>query len=389
MPLNMDLWDGLHCPHCCIYCYADAFRASLYSSFFDNYKTLKLRYCNAKFYKEKLNQLFKFRGEVRKAKGEVDKAVALDIPIRLGIRFDNFHIQEFKQGISLEMLRFLSENEYPVMINTKSWVIGSPKYVRALKENKGGSAVHITLISSDEELLKKIEPGAPSFEKRLKAIKNLTSEGIRVVARIEPFMVFINDEKSKVEEYIEKVWNAGVRNITFDTYSYSANNPGIRNNFYRVGYDFERMWRLTTDSQPIGSLLLEKFMDLFRDKGFSVSTFDLGNVYNNSQNICCEVGDLFKGFNYGSIVIALRFIKEKYPNSVSWSNFSEYVESKGGFLSDKLKILTKKLWNCEGNDSFSISWGENIIPFGLDTDGIIWRYSEKQNYRSKILENLL
>src|SRR5512146_936625 len=31
MPFNMDIWDGLLCPYNCLYCYANAFRASLYT----------------------------------------------------------------------------------------------------------------------------------------------------------------------------------------------------------------------------------------------------------------------------------------------------------------------------------------------------------------------
>ncbi len=392
MPLNMDLWDGLHCPHCCLYCFADTFRASLYSAFFDNYKTLKLRHCNSSFYKRELDKLFPLRGNIDKAKGEVAKAIAMEIPIRLGIRFDDFHDQERLQKISLGMLQYLKDNEYPVMINTKSYVIGLPDYVKALADNKAGSAVHVTLISSDEELLKKIEPGAPSFSRRLKAMKNLTEAGVRVVARIEPFMVFINDEKEKVEQYIESIWEAGVRNITFDTYSYSANNPGIRNNFYNIGYDFERMWLATTDSQPIGSFLLGKFMDLFKEKGFSCSTFDSGNVDTNSQSICCEVGDLFKEYNYGSMIMAIRFIKDKSKlnKSVKWSDFSELVDINGGFLSEKLRLEMKHLWNCEGNESFSVGWGNHLIPVGRDEDGIIWKYkSDSEDYRERMLENLL
>lgn len=389
MPLNMDVWNGLHCPHCCMYCYADYFRSSLYSSFFDNYKTLKLRHCNSKFYMKEMDKLFLLRGEINKAEGEVEKAIAMNIPIRFGIQFDNFHEQEYKQKISLGMLKYLANNEYPTMINTKSYVIGLPEYVKALADNPAGTAVHITLISSDEELLKKMEPGAPTFKKRIETIKQLTDAGIRVVARIEPYMIFINDKKDAVYEYIDKIIEAGVKNLTFDTYSYSAKGKGIRNNFDQIGYDFKKMFLLTSDSQPIGSLLLGKFMELFRKKGLSVSTFDCGNIPTNSQSICCEVGDIFTGFNHGSMVMAVRLIKNR-KKPTHWKHFESYVNKNGGFLSDSLRIDIKKLWNCEGNIAFSIGWGVKIRPLGRDDDGIIWEYKKESiDYREKILEGLI
>jgi hypothetical protein len=104
-----------------------------------------------------------------------------------------------------------------------------------------------------------------------------------------------------------------VRNITFDTYSYTAHNQGIRQSFINNGFDWDRIFHIGCESQGFGSILLGKFMDLFREKGFSCSTFDMGNVPDNDDNICCEVGDLFKnyGFNYGCTVYAARMIAKR------------------------------------------------------------------------------
>jgi hypothetical protein len=195
-----------------------------------------------------------------------------------------------------------------------------------------------------------------------------------------------------VEKYIEDVWNAGVRNITFDTYSYSANNPGIRDNFVKLGYDYKRMFVLTSDSQAVGSLLLGSFMDLFRAKGFSCSTFDLGNVPTNQQTVCCEVGDWFEDskFNLGSAVAAIRFIMSRGEKETTWTDYENYVEDNGGFLSQALKDDVFGLWNLGGNSAYFVSWAPGIMPAGEDNEGrTVWKYDSRNDFRKRILEDCL
>lgn len=392
MPFNMDIWDSTICPFGCRYCYANAYKSSLYTAFYDNSKTIGLRHCNPNYYKQEMDKMLKYRsfnrGEKQNLFG-IDKAFALEIPMRMGIRFEDFLPKERKEGISLTMLQYLKDIEYPVMINSKSDLPAEDAYVRALSENKAGAAIHITLISSNNDVLKKLEPGAPSYDRRIAAMKVLSNAGVRVVARIEPYLFLLTDDKAEVEKYIQDVWDAGVRHITFDTYSYTALNPGIRQSFINEGYDFDRLFLAGCDSQPLGSLLLGKFMELFREKGFSCSTFDMGNVSSNDQAVCCEVGDWFKGeFSYGCTVMAARFIKLSKGNYVSWKDFETWVNGHGGFLTEGLKMEVKMLWNLQGNVAYSHRWAAGLTPVGMDEDGTIWTY-EETDYREELLNSMI
>lgn len=391
LPLNMDVWDGLICPFACRYCYANAFRASLYTAFFDNSKTMGFRHCNPEHYKTELDKLMAFRGkDPHSINSDIRKAIAMDIPIRFGIRFEDFLKEEKKAKISLQMLQYLASQGYPVMINTKSDLVGEEEYVGALASNKGKAAVHITMISCRDELLGAIEPGAPTFERRLQAAKNLTKEGVRVVARIEPYLMFVNDKREDVEEYMERVWGAGIRNITFDTYSYTANNPGIRQAFINEGIDFERLFTMGADSQALGSFMLNKFMGEFQKYGFSTSSFDMGCVPSNDQAVCCEVGDWFEGgFNYGSTVYASRYIVAQKGREVSWKMYQKWVNKMGGFLSPALELAVKELWNIAGQDAYSHVWSQGLTPCGTDEDGLVWKYEAGHDFRKDIFEAAL
>jgi len=393
MPLNIDTWDGLLCPFGCKYCYANAFRASLYTAFFDNSKTMGFRHCKPDKYKRELDALMKLRRtdpHSLNGKSPVARAIALEIPMRFGIRFEDFLKAEAELGISLELLNYLADIGYPVMINTKSALIGRDDYVEALARNIGKAAVHITLISSNNRLLKRLEPGAPSYRARLKAMKKLVAAGVRVVARIEPYLVFLTDEPADVEQYIHDLLNIGVRNITFDTYSYTAKNPGIRGSFARLGYDWDRLFLLGADSQPLGSLLLGKFMDLFRAHGIKCSTFDMGNVPDNDQDICCEVGDWFEGgWNNGCEVMASRFIRSREGKPTCWKDFQQFVDEQGGFLSNSLREQVHVLWNGEGSQvAYSHLWSRGIRPVGWDEDGMIWAY-DGTDFRQELLNDLV
>jgi len=390
MCLNIDVWDGLLCPYGCKYCFADSFRATLYTAFFDNAKTMGLRHCDPDRYKRDLGELFNYRlTDPHTHVNPVRKAIAMNMPLRLGIRFEDFTKREKKDGVSLELLRYLASENYPVMINTKSDLIGHDDYVRALADNKGKAAVHITLISSDDKLLKELEPNAPSYQQRINAMKSLVDAGIRVVARVEPYAVFLNDDESAVYRYIEDVWDAGVRNITFDSYSYTGRDPGIIRNWANLGLDWDRMFLVSAESQPVSSYMLGSFMEMFREKGFSCSTFDMGNVPTNSQDICCEVTDLFTDsqFNYGCTVMAARFVRQT-EGSVGWGAYEGWVMEHGGFLSPALKAEVKQLWNAVGNNAYSQCWAPGIVPVGIDQDGIVWEYdSDVVDFRQDIFNN--
>jgi len=390
MSLNVDCWDGLTCEHACAYCFADNFRASLYTSFFDNGKSMSFRYCNPDYFKAELDKLMVHRGTNYSGDNGVIKAISLGMPIRLGIRFEDFLPVEKEKGVSLAFLKYLRSIEYPVMINTKSDLVGEDNYLEELSGNKAKSAVHITMISADEELMKKIESGAPSFKRRIQAAKNLVDAGIKVVARIEPFMLFINDNPDIVKEYVEVLKWAGVKSITLDSYSYSAYNMGIKNKFMSLGYDFDRMFTLMSDCQWLGSLVLGKFMEYLRSEGFSCSTFDFGNVPDNNDPVCCEVGKWFgtDHFCYGNIVSAIRFISSRGEEYATWGDYENHVINNGGFLTSQLQNEVKGLWNCIGNSAYFVDWGNGIIPYGMDKDGVVWAV-EKRDFRDDLFTQII
>lgn len=386
MPLNLDVADGFICPFNCTYCFANYFRASLYSSFFDNWRKMGLRYADTDRLKKEIDL-----ARAGKGASDVNKALQLRIPIRFGIRFEDFLPGEKKQGKALSMLEYLRKIDYPVMINTKSDLVGSDeRYIKALSENPSHSAVHITLLSTNEEISKLVDGSSPSVDKRLQAAKSLTNEGIRVVLRIEPLMILVNDRKEDVDNFIQKSKEIGVNHFTFDTYSYSAYSQGIKMAFERNGVDFDRMFLMTSDSQWLGSIMMTKFMEYFQAKGIECGTFDFGSIPSNDNDVCCMTDDCFKeaGFNFGNILNAGR--KVQRTGRMTWKEFCDWVDTKGGFLSDVNKQNVRKAWNLDGNDGYTFEWIPGMNAVGSDDDGnLIWEYSCGEDFRYKKLKALI
>jgi DNA repair photolyase len=407
MPLNLDVWDGLTCTYGCIYCFANYFRASLYSSFFDNYKEMGLRAINPDLAISRLEEIFDAALDKNPAEvaAGVPRAIATGVPIRFGIRFEDFLPVEQRRGISLRLLQWLAEVHYPVMINTKSPLVGHEPYLRALADNPGRSAVHFTVLTTDEDLHRRLHPTVPKVYKLLRAAKDLVDAGVRVVIRIEPFVPFLNDDRRSTEEFIGRLQDIGVKHMTFDSYSYSANSVGIRHAFRAAGFDFDRIFLLGADSQWLSSLLLGKFMDEFRAAGISCSTFDFGNVPSNDDDIWCSVGDWFMPydaereavgaephwpFSGGNILTAARFIRTHSDvGPVRWDHFKNTF---GPFLTDAIEREVHRAWNLDLTHSpYTLEWVPGVSIVGQDTQGnLMWRFERnKPDFREEMLQGLL
>jgi len=379
LPMNLDVWDGLKCPFQCAYCYADYFRASLYTSFFDNSGELGLRAINPDKAINRLDKAIKKTTSVSGIPPDVKKAIDYRIPLRFGIRFEDFHYAERSKGVSLKIMKYLNDVEYPFMINTKSTILAEEPYINELNER---TAIHVTLITPDEKKARALEKGAPIPKKRLKAMEEMASV-TTVVARIEPFMVGINSDPDELVEYAGLLKDIGVDRVTWDTYSYSANNTTIANNFQLAGFNWERMFDMTSEWQPLGSVLLEGAMEIFRKEGIKCATFDFGCVPSNDFDICCCV-DEFGNYNRYNILSAARFIiKRKRPTT-----FRDFEKWAGEPLNKEIEEEVKKMWNL-GGTPWDIDYVPGIKAIGIDSDGFLIYEYDGSDYRSKIKEVLL
>lgn len=192
-PIKYSLHPYTGCSHKCLYCYATS-------------------YIGLKESKPK----DKFIDNLRK---DLDKANK-NIVVELSTSSDPYPPVEEKLLLTRVTLEELFKKGFKVLITTKSSLV--TRDIDLLMANR--SAVMITITTLDEKLSKIIEPGAPSPIERLKALKELSSRGIPVGARIDPIVPFVNDDPEELSLLVEKLHEAGVKHIVTSTYKAKPDN---------------------------------------------------------------------------------------------------------------------------------------------------------------------
>ena len=91
------------------------------------------------------------------------------IPIRIGSMSDSFMFMDKKYGVTKELLRILKHYKYPHVIFTRSDLISHDDYLDLI--DKDLAAIQFSISSTNDELNRLIEPGAPSSKRRLRALE--------------------------------------------------------------------------------------------------------------------------------------------------------------------------------------------------------------------------
>jgi DNA repair photolyase len=82
-------------------------------------------------------------------------------------------------------------------------------------------AVSLTVLTTDDSISKKLEPGAPLSSRRLKAIETLVKADISTTVRIDPVIPFLNDD---LADLVKAVAELGVQHVTSSTYKIKPDN---------------------------------------------------------------------------------------------------------------------------------------------------------------------
>jgi DNA repair photolyase len=73
--------------------------------------------------------------------------------------------------------------------------------------------VHVSLITLDRALARRIEPRAPTPESRLRAVRRLAEAGIDVGVNVMPVLPGITDDPHGLEALVREVAHAGARHL--------------------------------------------------------------------------------------------------------------------------------------------------------------------------------
>lgn len=132
-------------------------------------------------------------------------------PVTMANSSDPYQPLEARHKQTRSCLKLLKERGFKVEIITKGDLV--VRDARLLAEMQ--AAVAITITTLDEDIATRLEPRAPSPERRLCALQNLAQRGIPVACRIDPVIPWINED---VEELVKELAHIGVSHVVSSTF---------------------------------------------------------------------------------------------------------------------------------------------------------------------------
>ncbi|MBN8542360.1 MAG: hypothetical protein J0L82_18360 [Deltaproteobacteria bacterium] len=172
---------GRGCVHNCVYCYAKA-ELTVHGYWNNPYPVpVDLNEIRKTFYSVfETDKKSKWRDIMEKR-----------IPIRIGSMSDSFMWMDDKFKVTQEFLKILDFYDYPFVVFTRSDLIARDDYLSLIRKDL--AAIQFSMSSTNDEMNRKIEPGAPSAKRRLKALEKITKAGYWTTVRVNPLFPIYPD----------------------------------------------------------------------------------------------------------------------------------------------------------------------------------------------------
>ncbi|HDJ26049.1 MAG TPA: radical SAM protein [Candidatus Bathyarchaeota archaeon] len=136
------------------------------------------------------------------------------MPVMVSDCTDPYQPLEAKLHLTRHCLKTLIEHGFPLLVVTKSDLVVRDAGILA----SGRVVVSMTITTLDAELARRLEPGAPSPSKRLKALERLSELGITTTARLDPVLPGLNDDPEGLRELVRAIAEAGAKQVTSSTF---------------------------------------------------------------------------------------------------------------------------------------------------------------------------
>lgn len=139
--------------------------------------------------------------------------------LHIGGLADSFCHYERKYGASYPIIKGLLERKYPIMFSSKGPMIADPIFVQLFEKYKdqNTAAFQFSIVTADDELAKKVEPGVPAPSQRFEYMKYLSSLGYWCVLRLRPFIIGVTD--LTLPKILEKAFESGARAVSTEFYA--------------------------------------------------------------------------------------------------------------------------------------------------------------------------
>ena len=135
--------------------------------------------------------------------------------IALGVNTDAYQPIERQYRVTRSVLEVLAKAKHPVGIITKSNLVLRDLDILAPMAAEGLAKVYISVTTLDRDIARRMEPRAPTPERRLEAVGELSAAGVPVGVMVAPVVPAVND--AEIEKILTRAWSAGAREAGYVT----------------------------------------------------------------------------------------------------------------------------------------------------------------------------
>lgn len=320
---------------------------------------------------------------------------------------DQFDGYERKYGVTLELLRFFKEIDYPICFSTKStWWLNDKRYTDLFKGQKNWNC-KFSIITADPEAAKTIERGVPSPQERIEAIRKYTAlDAGGATLRLRPFIIGISSKTYK--QLITDCAKAGATAMTTEFFCLERRSVNTAKEHYKVisdylGHDIVDFY--AKHSKGSGYLRLNRnikepyvrrMRELAHSLGMRFYVSDAHFKEASDGTCCCGLPDDWR-FSRCQFSEALQICKRNGEvrfsdlEDVSYLDFpwaravgfnTNTVEKRAKFAGMTMREYLRYLWNNpRAGQGPYVMFGGVIYPSGTDEDGnLIYKWDSSKTF---------
>lgn len=320
--------------------------------------------------------------------------------------FDEF---ERKYGVTLELLKFFDEIDYPISMGSKgAWWTKDSRYMDIVTKHPHNWHFKVSINTLDEYKASIIEEYCPTPQERLDAIERLCENDLHVTLRLRPYIIGMS------EDYPQLIHEASIRGADSMVTEFfcldTMINPDLMEKYKTMskvlGYDIYEFYRKHSHGSGYNRLnyamkkpIIKNMKKIAHKHHMRFYVSDAHHKEKCDSTCCCGTPLNFKTFN-GHYAHALHLAKKNSKDhTVHWSDISEEADKYLGFMWNKatgfnkgyskvyvqhknqtMSDFLREIWNTPKNAKSPFKYFEGILyPIGLDENNdVIYKYNTEK-----------
>lgn len=395
MPMTFDTYSN--CSFGCMYCFAQ-FQRGLGKAK-DSY--LAKDVCNVN--PEKVKRMFL---DPDNHAGQFAPYIKQRRVMQWGGLSDQFDGFEKQRGVTLELLRFFKEINYPLCFSTKAtWFTEDERYMELIRGQRNWN-FKFSIITLDEHKAKVIERGVPTPTQRLEAIRRIAeADAGGATLRLRPFIIGVSTPTYL--DLIRAASDSGATAMSTEFFCLEQRSPTLREFLPTInamaGFDvleFYKKYSAQSGYLRLNRKVKEPFMrnmkQLCEELGIRFYVSDAHFKELSCNGSCCGLPPTWN-YSRGQWCEALQIAKNSPAGIVTWDDVRTDIgklvsgftwaraqgfncnssERRAKFEDMTMADYMHWLWNNpqSGQSPYKLFEGA-LLPDGKDSEGnLIYRYN--------------